>query len=153
MAFDAVHFLHGTWRTFCAWHLTQFTFCMAIDADCNRCHLTQINFTCQLTQNYVHGNWRRIFFFNLLFSIFFQFFQFFSFLQQSSVTYQIQIPPLTPTVFSHMYILFLFLNSIFFFRMTYSDSEQSLNYFDLIFCSVYVLQFCRNITSNITQSR
>ena len=52
MAFDAL-FVCGIWRTFCAWHLTQ------------------INFTCQLTQIYVHGNWRRIFFFQNFFWIFF----------------------------------------------------------------------------------
>ena len=57
-AFDAFQLLHGIWCTFCAWHLTQ------------------INFTCQSTQIYVLGNWRRIFFFQHFFWIFFlNFFQ------------------------------------------------------------------------------
>ena len=91
-AFDAFQLLHGIWRTFCAWHLTQIeidviwrTFCAwhltQIEIDViwrTFCawHLTQINFTCQSTQIYVHGNWRRIFFFQHFFWIFFlNFFQ------------------------------------------------------------------------------
>ena len=86
-AFDAFQLLHGIWRTFCAWHLTQIeidgiwrTFCVwhltQIEIDVIwrtffAWHLTQINFTCQLTQIYVHGNWRRIFFFQNFFKFFF----------------------------------------------------------------------------------
>ena len=51
----------GFWRSsLFAWHLTHFL-CMAFDADWNGCHLTQINFTCQLTQTEVLGGiWRKL---------------------------------------------------------------------------------------------
>ena len=50
----------GFWRrSIFAWHMTHFL-CMAFDADWNGCQLTQINFTWQLTQSYIHGNWCRI---------------------------------------------------------------------------------------------
>ena len=86
-AFDAFQLLHGIWRTFCAWHLTQIeidgiwrTFCVwhltQIEIDVIwrtffAWHLTQINFICQLIQIYVDGNWRRICFFQKKIWIFF----------------------------------------------------------------------------------
>ena len=63
----------GFWRSsLFAWHLTHL-FWMAFDADWNRCHLTQIDFACQLTQiELLSGIWRRIISMAIDAEIFFQ---------------------------------------------------------------------------------